>query len=108
MASFVPVFGPSLVWGPVAVALLLDHHPTSAVFTVIWGLGVVMAAADYIIRPRLVGASRNGGHPLLILLGVLGGLKIFGIMGLIAGPVLMSLFVATLRIYEREQDRGES
>ncbi len=102
VASFVPVFGPSLVWVPVAAYLVLSGHLAAAIFTVAWGLGVVMAATDYVIRPRLVGGIHNG-HPLLVLLGVLGGIQLLGLMGLIVGPVLLSLFVAILRIYEGDR-----
>jgi predicted PurR-regulated permease PerM len=64
-----------------------------------------MGLSDYVIRPRLVG-RRHEGHPLLILLGVLGGIEVFGVAGLIVGPVVISLFVAIWRIYEREGSRG--
>jgi len=60
-----------------------------------------MALADYVIRPRLVG-GKDHGHPLLMLFALLGGIEVFGLAGLIVAPILMSLFLAALRIYERE------
>ncbi|HEY1691324.1 MAG TPA: AI-2E family transporter [Polyangiaceae bacterium] len=99
IASFVPVFGTALIWVPVAAYLFLGGRPAAGIFVVFWGLGVVMAVSDYVIRPRLVGGKREG-HPLLMLVGLLGGIEVFGITGLIVGPVIMSLFVAILRIYE--------
>jgi predicted PurR-regulated permease PerM len=101
ICSFVPVFGTALVWVPVVIWLLATGHPVGAGFVVAWSLGVVMALSDYVIRPRLVG-GKHEGHPLLMLIGILGGIQVFGLAGLIVGPVIMSLFVAILRIYERE------
>jgi predicted PurR-regulated permease PerM len=57
--------------------------------------------SDYIVRPWLVG-SKNQSHPLLMLISLLGGIEVLGLPGLIVGPVVMSLFVAALRIYERQ------
>ncbi|MGH7281255.1 MAG: AI-2E family transporter, partial [Polyangiaceae bacterium] len=50
---------------------------------------------------RLVG-RKGDGHPLLMLIALLGGIEVFGLAGLFVGPILMSLFLAALRIYERE------
>jgi predicted PurR-regulated permease PerM len=105
MASLVPVFGTTIVWLPVAGFLLWQGRGVAAAFVVAWSLLLVMGLSDYVIRPRLVG-RRHEGHPLLILLGVLGGIEVFGVAGLIVGPVVISLFVAIWRIYEREGSRG--
>ena len=99
VASFVPAVGTTLVWIPVGIYLLVEGHIFGGVFVLAWGLIVVVAISDYVIRPRLVGKE---GHPLLTLLALLGGLEVFGLGGLIMGPILMALFVAILRIYERE------
>lgn len=99
--SFVPLVGTALVWVPVAVYLIGAHHVGAGLFVAAWGALVVMAATDYVIRPFLVG-SRGHTHPLLALVSLLGGISVFGLPGLIAGPVIMSLFVAILQIYERD------
>ncbi len=101
LASFIPLVGTAMIWGPVAIYLAATDRLLAGVFILIWGLVVVMALADYVIRPRLVG-SKGGGHPLLMLIALLGGIEVFGLAGLFVGPILMSLFLATLRIYERE------
>jgi predicted PurR-regulated permease PerM len=101
LASFIPLVGTAMVWGPVAIYLAATDRLLAGVFILVWGLIVVMALADYVIRPRLVG-SKGGGHPLLMLIALLGGIEVFGLAGLFVGPILMSLFLATLRIYERE------
>jgi predicted PurR-regulated permease PerM len=103
VASLVPVFGTALVWLPVTGFLLIEGRLGAAIFVGAWSLVVVMAVSDYVIRPRLVG-RRSEGHPLLMLLGLLGGIQALGLSGLIVGPVVMSLFVAILRIYTREAE----
>jgi predicted PurR-regulated permease PerM len=103
LLSFIPAVGTVLVWVPAAVWLATSGHLVRALLLTAWSLVFVMAANDYFIRPRLVG-RRGGGHPLLMLIALIGGISVFGIAGVIVGPVLMSLFVASVRIYERETD----
>jgi predicted PurR-regulated permease PerM len=103
VGSFIPVIGTLLVWVPAAVWLLMSGHLARALLLTTYSLVVVMAANDYVIRPYLIG-SREGGHPLLTLVALLGGISVFGVAGLIVGPVIMSLFLATARIYERERE----
>jgi predicted PurR-regulated permease PerM len=98
--SFLPVVGTGIVWGPIGAYLILNGRPFAGVFLLIWGFLVVMTATDYFIRPRLVG--RRVGHPLLVMFALIGGIEVFGLAGLIVAPILMSLFLAVLRIYERE------
>jgi predicted PurR-regulated permease PerM len=101
MASLLPVVGTFLVWVPIAAYEALDGRVAWAVFLFVWGLLVVSIVTDYVIRPRLVG-QRGHGHPLLMLIALLGGIEVMGLAGLIVAPILMSLFLAVLRIYERE------
>lgn len=108
LLSFVPVIGVPLVWVPAAVWLLTTGHPARAILLTAWCLVVVMAINDYVIRPKLVGRRDGGAHPLLMLVGLLGGISVFGIAGVIVGPVIVSLFVATARIYEREREEEEA
>ena len=61
---------------------------------------VVVGFSDYVIRPRLVGDE--GMPAVLTFLALFGGLEVLGLPGLIAGPVLMALAVAVLRLYARE------
>ncbi|GAC1393704.1 MAG: AI-2E family transporter [Polyangiales bacterium] len=101
LVSLIPAIGTVLVWFPVGVYLFMGGHTARAVIELVWGGLVVVGVSDYVIRPRLVG-SHGHGHPLLMLIALLGGIEVFGLAGLIVGPVVMSLFVAILRIYERE------
>ncbi len=98
--SFLPVLGTGVVWGPIGAYLILNGRPFAGATVLVWGFLVVMTATDYVIRPRLVG--RKVGHPLLVMFALLGGIEVMGLPGLIVAPILMSLFLAVLRIYERE------
>ncbi len=104
LLSFIPVVGTLLVWVPAAVWLLTSGHVVRAILLTAFNLIFVMALNDYFVRPRLVGRGGDASHPLLTLLALVGGISVFGIAGVIVGPVVMSLFVATARIYERERD----
>jgi predicted PurR-regulated permease PerM len=101
LASFLPLVGTLLVWVPLSGYLLVDGHPVRAILLVAWGILIVTSLADYVIRPRIVGA-RGHGHPLLTLIALLGGIEVFGLAGLIVAPIVMSVFVAAFRLYERE------
>lgn len=107
LASFVPVIGTAVVWLPTTIAIAVSGHTGAAVFMGIWGLLVVTAVSDYIIRPRLVG-SKGQVHPLPLLVSLLGGVEMFGLMGVIVGPILMALCLSVLRIYEQERRDAES
>jgi len=100
LASFIPVIGTAIVWVPVSGWLVLEGHPIRAVILIVYGLVIITSLADYVIRPRMVG-GRGHGHPLLMLIALLGGIEVFGLAGLIVAPILMSVFVAAFRIYER-------
>jgi predicted PurR-regulated permease PerM len=101
VASFIPVLGTLLVWIPVSVALLIDGRIAAGVFELVWGILITSSLVDYVLRPMIVGRGTRS-HPLLFLIGVIGGLELFGGVGVFAGPIVMAFFVAVLRIYRRE------
>lgn len=107
LASFIPVIGTLVVWVPIAGYLFLEGHPVRALVLVAYGVLVITSLADYVIRPRIVGGAGHG-HPLLTLISLLGGIELFGLAGLIVAPIVMSVFVAAFRIYEREVRAGSA
>lgn len=98
--SFVPLVGPSLVWIPGAFVLAMQGKWIQAAVLAAWG-AIVVSSADYIVRPRFAGRRANV-NTLLVLLSLLGGLKAFGAIGIIAGPVVLSGLVALLKIAREE------
>jgi predicted PurR-regulated permease PerM len=103
IASLVPAVGTLLVWVPAGLYLLAIGSPIGAAVELAWGALVVVGFTDYVIRPRLVGDE--GMPALLTFIGLFGGLEVLGLPGLIAGPVLIALAVAVLRLYARETTR---
>jgi predicted PurR-regulated permease PerM len=103
VASFVPLLATATIWLPVSLYFFLEGSIVSGILVLAWGLFVLTGFGEYVLRPRLMGGPGKG-QPLLMLVAALGGIQIFGLPGLVAGPVLMSIFLSILRIYEREVD----
>ena len=93
----IPALGTPLVWAPAAVWLLSNGQTVDAIGLVVWGAGVI-GLADNILRPRLVGEEARLPD-LVVLVSILGGIGVFGIVGIIAGPVLATLFFVVLDTY---------
>jgi predicted PurR-regulated permease PerM len=108
VTSLLPVIGAGLVWFPASVALLVSGVVAGTTSTIWRGAGlliygaIIVSSIDNIVRPKLV-SSRAKMHPVLILIGVLGGLSVFGFIGFVVGPLILALFVTFVRIYEREK-----
>jgi predicted PurR-regulated permease PerM len=95
--SVLPGVGTSLVWIPVAIYLFATGSTVTGVLYVLWNAGVV-GGVDNVLRPRLVGKDIQLPD-LMILLGTLGGFRIFGAAGLVVGPIVAALFVTVWQIY---------
>jgi predicted PurR-regulated permease PerM len=107
VASLVPAISTALVWVPVGIVMILVGHTTRGVFELVWGATAVSALCDYVIRPRLIGGSRSLPS-LVTFASILGGVQIFGLKGLIVGPVVMSLAFAVLHLYATEARKRRS
>lgn len=100
VASLLPGVGTLLIWVPAGAFLLATGHGAGGVFLLVWGALVVVGISDYVIRPRFVG---HGEMPALLTFAALfGGVEVFGISGLLWGPLLVALAVAVLRIHATE------
>ncbi len=100
--AMVPVIGPTLIWGG-AAAWLHDQGQTGwAIFMLLWGMFGI-SSVDNFIKPILI--SRTASQPLLlIVVGVFGGVLVFGFIGLFLGPTLLALGQALIR--EWMADKG--
>ena len=94
--SMIPMAGAFLVWVPAAIYLALTGAITQSIILVVWGV-LVIGGIDNVLSPRLVG-RRACLHELLIFFAVLGGLQVFGVLGLILGPVVVALTLALIEI----------
>lgn len=100
-ASLLPGVGTLLVWVPAGVFLISTGHAGMGIALLIWGGVVVVGVSDYVIRPRLVGG--DGDMPVLVTFAALfGGVEVFGLSGLLLGPLIVSVSFAILRIFARE------
>lgn len=95
--SVLPGIGAALVWVPATIYLLAVDRSGAALGLALWCGGVV-GTIDNLLRPRLVGGDTQMPD-LLILVGTLGGLTLFGAAGLILGPVVAALFITVWEIY---------
>jgi predicted PurR-regulated permease PerM len=96
----IPFGGTALVWGPVVLYLFWADFSGKALVMLAWGVGVV-STVDQVLKPWLIGKDMQ--IPVLFLVfSVLGGLALYGPIGLFIGPVLVSLFVTALQIYREE------
>jgi predicted PurR-regulated permease PerM len=92
-----PVGGSTFVTIPAAIYLFLQGNIVRGVLMVIWALGVV-GAVDNVLKPMFIG-TRLKLPMLYLFFGILGGLAVFGALGLILGPVLLALLAALLDLY---------
>jgi len=97
LLSFMHIVGPFMVWVPATVFLLIQGAYTKAVILGIWGVTMV-SLSDNFLRPIII-SGRTQIHPLLIFFSILGGLYIFGLVGFIAGPLVVTICLAIIDIY---------
>jgi predicted PurR-regulated permease PerM len=98
LASLVPTIGTGTVWIPSVAYLVLTGHYFAAIGLALWNMAIV-GSLDNFIMPALVrrGASL---HPFLILVGVLGGISLFGLVGFIIGPTIIALTLVSIELYK--------
>jgi len=100
MVSFVPGVGTSLVWAPAATSLWIGGRPIAAVALALFCL-IVVVGAEQVGKPLLM-RGQVQMHTGLIFLSLLGGLAMFGLLGILLGPLIVAFFLAMVRIYERD------
>ncbi|HQL90420.1 MAG TPA: AI-2E family transporter [Syntrophales bacterium] len=94
VVSFLPVIGPFVIWGPAALYLLLTGEVLKGVVLLAAG-GLGISAIDNVLRPLIMGKrARMPYFPLLI--SVLGGIHLFGLIGLVLGPMALAVFASVL------------
>lgn len=107
--AFVPFVGTAIVWAPASIMMMMSGTAAADSNLALRGFGlliygmIIISMSDNLLRPKIVGDKANI-HPLIILLGVFGGIAVFGFAGIIIGPLALTLFVTALRIYEKEKE----
>jgi len=104
-AALLPFGGTTLVTIPASLYLFLQGNNVKGIIMLIWCLGVVVMI-DNVLKPLFIG-SRIKLPMLFLFFGILGGLAVFGALGLILGPVLFALLAVLLDLYSEEYSSGE-
>jgi predicted PurR-regulated permease PerM len=102
LLSMLPVGGAAFVWGPAAIWLFIDGRWGYGLFMLAWGL--MLGGLDNVLRPMLI-SGRARISALAVFIGVLGGIPAFGAIGIIAGPVVLSLVLALVEFAEEGRIR---
>jgi predicted PurR-regulated permease PerM len=103
IAALIPVVGTALVWFPAALILLLQGEYFKGLFLLVWG-GALISPSDNLIRTLSMSGKAGTTYisPLVIILGLLGGLAAFGFTGIVLGPLILSLFLSVLELFARQ------
>ena len=99
-ASFIPVVGTALIWIPAATYLFLTGDTTWAIFLTVYCVAIV-GSIDNLLRPLLMQGSA-GMNTLMIFFSLLGGIQLFGLIGLIYGPLIFAITIVLFNIYDEE------
>lgn len=103
IASIIPIVGAMLVYIPVSIVLVTQDMVWQGVFVFLYGF-VIVGSVDNLFRLWLQ-KKIGDTHPLITVFGVIVGLNLFGFIGLIFGPILISLFLVLLKLYTKEFGR---
>jgi predicted PurR-regulated permease PerM len=100
ICSVIPLVGPSIVWVPLSIYTLSQGQQWQGIGIALWGF-IAVGSVDNIARFALQ-KKLSDVHPLITILGVIVGISLFGFMGVIFGPILLSMFLLLTRIYNDE------
>ena len=103
LLAFLPIVGIGFAMFPVAVYFFIKGNILLGIITVIFYV-VSTTAAEYYLKPMFVG-SRVKMHPLLVFLAIIGGLKLFGVLGIIYGPLIATFFFTLSDIYHKKYQK---
>lgn len=102
ICSVIPMVGSTLVWGPVSMYLMTQGQQTHALGVALWGF-IIIGSVDNVAR-FLLQKKIGNIHPLITIFGVIVGINLFGFVGLIFGPLLISMLILLVKIYTDEFD----
>ena len=98
--SIIPFIGPSIVWVPVTVYMFASGNITSGVLYLMYNL-LIVSTFDNILRSYLI-SKKTDISAAIVVVGMVGGLFVFGFMGLIIGPLVLAYFITFLRAYKEK------
>jgi predicted PurR-regulated permease PerM len=98
--AFLPVIGASIIFIPAAIILFLQGKTGLALGFLIYNV-VYSSVIEYFVKPRVIGKGMQM-NSLLVFIGIIGGIKLFGILGIIYGPLIITVFITMAEIYRLE------
>lgn len=102
--AFVPIVGATAVFVPATVIIMLTGNTGLALGYLIYNLSY-SSIVEYLVKPKLIGKGMQM-NSLLVFIGILGGLKLFGLLGIIYGPLIMTIFLTLAEIYRLEYKKS--
>ncbi|HEY5949418.1 MAG TPA: AI-2E family transporter [Kofleriaceae bacterium] len=100
IAAFIPAVGAAVISLVAAALLYVTGHPYMAIFLAAWGI-VIVGLVDNVIKPLLIKRGMEI-HGAVVFFSLLGGLATFGAIGLLVGPLVVSMFLSLLSMYHRD------
>ncbi len=97
VAAMIPFVGSAIIWLPISIIEILSNNFVKGIGLLIYGI-VIISTVDNIIRPKIIG-DRTKIHPIIILLGIFGGIAMFGFIGVVVGPLILAIFLVLLKHY---------
>ena len=94
----IPLLGSFLVWLPLSIYLMATGHWTKAVILILWG-ALVISTIDNFLRPKLI-KNQTRLHELFVFFSVLGGISVFGLLGIVLGPVVLAITLGLLQTFQ--------
>jgi len=95
--AFIPVVGPSLIYIPTGIILIATGSTVKGILIIAIGLGI--SQTDNFIRPILF-AGKSQTHTLMLFFSIMGGIAMFGLLGIVLGPFIAALFLTLLKMFE--------
>ena len=103
LLALLPFIGTFLVWGPASIYLLSTGDTVGGVFLLVYGT-VVVGISDEYLRPVIVDRYAEVS-PAIIVIGVIGGLSAFGVMGLFIGPIIVGALKAAIEVFDEQYEQ---
>ncbi|MFH0868421.1 MAG: AI-2E family transporter, partial [Candidatus Woesearchaeota archaeon] len=104
--ALLPLIGPAIIWVPAALLLVIN----GIIINSYWGIGLgiglflygvfIISTIDNLLRMKIIGDTSNV-HPLTVLVGIIGGINLFGLVGIFIGPIALSLLITFFRDFSR-------
>jgi predicted PurR-regulated permease PerM len=98
----IPMLGSFLVWGPLAIYLAVKGYWGKAIALAIWG-ALVISLVDNFLRPKLI-KNQTRLHELFVFFSVLGGISVFGLLGIVLGPVVLAITLGLLQTFRAREE----